>query len=134
MVAIIWIDSQKIRSLENDTGWFEFYFDQPWFPEFSEKQKEIIHNSVSITSKRSAGCRSNGNFSLWQWLQQSAAQDAVEQTARERSQRARTFSPLAWRTCGICGKRRCRSWMRKIKRRTVRGITILSVRLCAVSE
>lgn len=50
LAAILWMESQKVPTLENDTAWFESQFTRSLSIVLSEKQKDIIHNSAVITS------------------------------------------------------------------------------------
>lgn len=49
--AIMWMESQKVPILGNDTAWVESYLERMNQPKLTEKQKDIIHNSVEIVSK-----------------------------------------------------------------------------------
>lgn len=48
--SLIWIESQKISTMENDTAWFESYFKKASMNELSKKQKEIIQSNAEICS------------------------------------------------------------------------------------
>lgn len=49
--AIIIMEQQKVKTLPNDTAWFEDYFVRGFGSKaLSEQQKDIIHNSVGLVS------------------------------------------------------------------------------------